>query len=283
MSQNVTKCHTPLKWHTYNVALFLWRLPSHEPHSTYDWVMSHKWMSHVTQVNESCHTYNGAWFWRRLPSHCPLTTYEWVMSHIWMSRVTHTMARGPWEHIATHYNTLQHTTTHHNTLQHTATHYNTLQHAAAYCDALRHTRKIIPSRGPVTTERVSCSTLKWVMSHIWMSHVTHMNGSCHTMTESCSAYNCVWSSRTMTLTRSWHCHVTAPVPLVSYVTHMNESCHTYEWVMSIWMSHVTHMNESCPYESVMSHIWVWPRTISESCHTYEWVVSHTWVWSHVTE
>jgi len=41
---------------------------------------------------------------------------------------------------------------------------------------------------------------EWVMSHIWKSHVTRMNG---------------------------------------HVTQMNESCHTYEWVMShIWMSHV---------------------------------------------
>jgi len=38
---------------------------------TYEWVMSHMWMSHVTHVNESCHT------------------YEWVMSHIWISHVTH--------------------------------------------------------------------------------------------------------------------------------------------------------------------------------------------------
>ena len=26
----------------------------------------------------------------------------------------------------------------------------------------------------------SCPTCKWVMSHIWMSHVSHTNGSCHT-------------------------------------------------------------------------------------------------------
>jgi len=36
---------------------------------TYEWVMSHVWMSPVTPMNESCHT------------------YEWVMSHIWMSHV----------------------------------------------------------------------------------------------------------------------------------------------------------------------------------------------------
>jgi len=52
---------------------------------------------------------------------------------------------------------------------------------------------------------------EWVMSHIWMRHVTHMNESCYT-------YEWVMS-------HIW----------MSHVTHMNESCHTYEWVMShIW-------------------------------------------------
>ena len=34
----------------------------------------------------------------------------------------------------------------------------------------------------------SCHTYEWVMSHIWMSHVTHLNESCHT-------YECVMSER----------------------------------------------------------------------------------------
>ena len=78
----------------------------------------------------------------------------------------------------------------------------------------------------------SCLTYEWVMSHVWMSHVTH----------------------------EW------------VTSHMNESRHTYEWVMShIWKSHVTHMNESrhtC--ECVMSHIWMSHVThVNESCHTYD--------------
>ena len=52
---------------------------------TYQWVMSHTWMSHVAHMNESCHT-NGS--------------------------------------VTSHGNTLQYTATHCNTLQHTATHYN---------------------------------------------------------------------------------------------------------------------------------------------------------------
>ena len=101
----------------------------------------------------------------------------------------------------------------------------------------------------------------WVMSHIWMRYVTHMNETCHT-------FECVISHNMWT----------------RHATHMNESRHTDEWVMShIWMSHVTYMNESYyTYEWVMSHIWTCHVThINESCHTYEWVMSHIWM-SHVT-
>jgi len=60
-----------------------------------------------------------------------------------------------------------------------------------------------------------------VISHIWMSHVTHVNESYHT---------CEW-----VMLHIW----------MSHVTHVNESCHTYEWVMShMWMSHITHWNVS---------------------------------------
>ena len=62
----------------------------------------------------------------------------------------------------------------------------------------------------------SCHTYEWVMSHIWMSHVTHMNESCHT-------YEWV-------MPYTWLCHE----------TYMKGTCHTYEWVMShIWMRHVS--------------------------------------------
>ena len=46
------------------------------------------------------------------------------------------------------------------------------------------------------------------MSHIWMSHVTHMNESCHT--------------HEWVVSHTW----------MSRATHMNESCHTHEYVMS---------------------------------------------------
>jgi len=119
----------------------------------------------------------------------------------------------------------------------------------------------------------SCHTYEWVMSHIWMSHVTHMNESCHTYE---------WG-----MSHTW----------MHQVPHMNESCHTYEWVMShIWMSHVTHMDASSPTSCTLvctkSNIWMchinfwaslcvfqvyvyffWYFTCI-SRHTYERVMSH---------
>jgi len=80
------------------------------------------------------------------------------------------------------------------------------------------------------------------MSQLWMSHVTHMNESCHT-------YECV-TSKSCVMSRTW----------MSHVTYIDESCHTYKWV--IWMSHVTHMNES------------W--------RTYEYVTSKSCVMSHTS-
>jgi len=112
-------------------------------------------------------------------------------------------------------------------------------------------------------------TRKWSMSHIQISHVTHINASWHTNTR---------------MDGSCHTFVPAKVGLLftphilkmSHVTRMNESCHTYEWVMShiLIMSHVTHTNESCHiYEWVTSHV----------RHIYEWVTSHVRIrMSHVS-
>jgi len=113
------------------------------------------------------------------------------------------------------------------------------------------------------------------MLHVWMSHVTHMNDSCHT-------YEWI-------MTNIWMRHV----------SNLNESCHTYEWVMShIWMSHGTHMNEICCtdgwvtshsdvtwliYMCNMSHTMSGVSDMKESCLKYERVMyEYKWVMTHVT-
>jgi len=66
--------HTKKKWLiryiSQRVLSHMHSFVMNESCHTYEWVMSHIWMSHVTHMNESCHT------------------YEWVMSHIRSSHVT---------------------------------------------------------------------------------------------------------------------------------------------------------------------------------------------------
>jgi len=131
---------------------------------------------------------------------------------------------------------------------------------------------------------------EWVKSRIRMSHVTHMNESCHTRrshvthtNESCHTWR---SHATHTnkschkyewdMSHTWRSHVTRKRDTshawMSHVIHSKEPCHTHEWVMShTRRNHTTHMNESCHmHERVMSHIWMChvthtTNTISTSC------------------
>jgi len=118
---------------------------------------------------------------------------------------------------------------------------------------------------------------EWVMSQIWMSHVSHLSlGVC--------AMCRIWISQ---VAHTWMRHVTRMD--ASCRTHMNESCQKYEEVMShiqvsrapicfgVWLSHVTHVNESHDtQEWVMLHTWmIHVAHLNESCHTHEWVMSPT--------
>jgi len=112
---------------------------------------------------------------------------------------------------------------------------------------------------------------KWVMSHIWMSHVahimlhvwvshvTHMNESCRThhvarMSESCHRYGWVMS------------HI---------------SCRTYEWVMShIWMSHVAHIMSHITSNTWMNHVAHCKRAREYGRNSSEITNSHVYKKSH---
>ena len=121
------------------------------------------------------------------------------------------------------------------------------------------------------------------------SHVSHMNGSCHTdyffcrahMNESCHLYAWVMThvrmshvtQITLRVEHIWMSHVTCIIESRHTDhdlcrTRMNESCHVYEWVMShVWMSHVTQI----PF--CVEHVWMSHVTcMNESCPTYEWAI-----------
>jgi len=69
-------------------------------------------------------------------------------------------------------------------------------------------------RVAMVMSHISCHTYEWVMSHIWMSHVTNMNESCHIFLSN------VWHDSFICVTSyAVHNHC---------VTHMNKLCRTFE-------------------------------------------------------
>jgi len=119
-----------------------------------------------------------------------------------------------------------------------------------------------------------------VMSHIWMSHVTHVNSS-----EACEksvdylaekfVFACGWVMSLIcerVMSHMWMRHV---IPV-------NKSFHTCGWVTShVSVDYfVENFVFACGW--VMSHMWTIRVThVDESCRTCERVMPHVWM-SHVT-
>jgi hypothetical protein len=102
------------------------------------------------------------------------------------------------------------------------------------------------------------------MPHIWMSHVTHMNESCHTyewvmshMKELCCTYECIiltYEEVSIFAWRGWYFPCLS-LMWTQHAAHMNEWCHTCEWVMShIWICHAVHANVSWARHVWMSYV-----------------------------
>jgi len=157
-------------------------------------------MTHVTRMNESCRT------------------YEWVMSPVDV----------PWEvlvHMERAWGTIAERMSRRNRQQRTQTWTRTHTHTRA-CVRARHARTYTHT-----------ATYEWDMSYMGMSHVTPMNESwiSHVthVDESCHAYEWVMSTYEWVISHVW----------MSHFTSVNELCHTFVWVMShIRISHVTHLN-----------------------------------------
>jgi len=134
---------------------------------------------------------------------------------------------------------------------------------------------------------VCAGTHERVMSHMWMSHSTNVNESCHVWNDSCHIQTrhvtykfdmsrwirragCVW-----VMSHMWTSYVTYK----SVMSRTNESCHASNirclyLARGLLASHVTHVNDSCRIwmSDVICmnkswHVWI-------SHVTYEWVTSH---------
>jgi len=138
-------------------------------------------------------------------------------------------------------------------------------------------------------ERITCTNkMSCVMSHLWSSHVLHMNTSRHThkwvygLVTDCLFLRFVFvqhikhESRMSRITCTNEINCVMSHSWISHVLHMSTSCHTHEWVRSLVTDCLLFRFWVC--EWVMSRVRM--RWIA-SCHIYEWVMSHLWI-RHVT-
>jgi len=110
-----------------------------------------------------------------------------------------------------------------------------------------------------------------VVSHISMSHMTHINESWHiqdvTLATSASAFLFGEIRQSDSGGARWQRGCKPPVS-VCRVTHIDESSHTYQRVMSpIWMSYVTH-------KAIHKSLQYYCHFMNSSCHTYQCNTSH---------
>jgi len=156
--------------------------------------------------------------------------------------------------------------------------------------------------------RLTC-TRTWC----WMGHVTYMDDHVTYMDESCHMYegvmSHVWISHVTHIKCSWCAHTNVVLWVISriwmrHVTHMNQSRHTHEWVTSHTWSAADVHTHMILYASYHTHtitcdsfvcVWhgsfvcvTWCMHISriqyhfyESYHIYACVMSHIRI-SHVT-
>jgi len=113
---------------------------------TYERVMSHTWMSHVTHMNESCQI------------------YKWVISHIWMSHVTHTNESShTYEWVVSQVCSL-----------------SSFCLCVCVCVCVGGcVHEFVRTKQESHHVEMRHLAYEWVMSHMWMRHVTHVNETCH--------------------------------------------------------------------------------------------------------
>ena len=155
----------------------------------YEWVMFYIWMSRVTHMNESCSSYewimSDIWMSRVTDMNESCHRYEWVMSQIWMSHVTH--VNEPWHtrEWVTWNIRMSHVMHMNNFIDAFSCvswliHMCDVTHSYLWYDPFICVTRLIHMNNRCHSINQSCQTYGWLMSHIWTSHVTHMNEPCYT-------------------------------------------------------------------------------------------------------
>ena len=187
---------------------------------TYEWFMSHVWLSHAKHMIESCHT------------------YEWVMLQTWISHVTQ-VSMHPAKH---EYVTSR--------MSH-VTHMNESCHTYEWVMShiwMSQVMQVMSHRSLCIPQDMSIRHFTNESCHLWRNHA---NGSCH-------IWRChgISTSRVtkvsmhpqdMNTTRMSHVNDEEIIQIRSWPS-KSRVAKVLMHPRNLWIFHVTHVNESC-------HIW----------------------------
>jgi len=308
-------CHTSMSHVKYmKVSCYtctwmcLWRGEGDWVWALDEWIMSCRSMSHVTYMNVSCYRCTWAcmrerarWLGlsARWMSH---VTHQRVMSHTWMCHIIG-VHECVWERGGGRVGVSARWMSH-------------VSHHTYECVILKVYMSVYVWEGRTSgferSMNESCHADQWVLSHIWMCHITAVHECVYVR----GGDECVWALDEWVMSRR----------SMSHVTYMNVSYYSCTWMCicerggwvclsTRWMSHVTQINESCHiYECVILQlymsvyawegggecvctfvilqvymsVYMWEgraslfeRSMKESWRADQWVVSHTWM-CHIT-
>jgi len=253
---------------------------------TYEWVMSHIWMSHVTHMNESMMQGQSVclgmfWLWCCIETACGAVWFSVLQcgsvccsvvqcGAVWCSVLQCVALRCSALVVLLHqthmwYSVLQWATVCYSVVQCGAVWCSVVQCGAVWCSVVQcgavwcsvfqcmqcvavfHNVQVCFGCAAASNP---CFAVLCLCFHI-NRQVTHRNASCHT------------------LNKSRHTQITGACR-----THMNTSCHTYECdTRHMWMRYITYVNEPRrPNGWVMSHTHEWVMS-HMSRYTCEWVTS----------
>jgi len=113
---------------------------------------------------------------------------------------------------------------------------------------------------------------EYIASHAWMSHFTHVEGLCHIFEFVVTYLNLSSHIRECVMSHTWFCcHIfDFVVTYLNLLPHIREFVASHTWICCLtYVNALRHMNNESLHAcgGVMSHIWF-------CCHMFEFVASH---------
>ena len=225
--------------------------------------MSHRDMSHVGNMNESCCIYESVIDTSDMEQGAPANTMQQTATHT-ATRCIFRSAHN--QHTATHCSILQHTAAHCITLSHTATHRSTLQYTSQNTATHCTPRNAHNHRTATLITAAHCSTLPHTATHCSALQHTLQHTATHCNTLQHTATHCTpRSTRSQArVTNNEHLLLRVVPPLIDG-HHLHSTC---KYKANICKKYI-YMHISKQTLTHFCHCWLMATTYVHVVHTFD--------------